>query len=70
MSITQLGYVAFGVRDIEAWSEEPDYGICIQTRRVRGFDIDVPNKKHELRPGMSANGRCGSTPARSSWWCR
>lgn len=33
------------VRNIEAWAEQPDYGICIQTRRVRGFDIDVPDRK-------------------------
>lgn len=26
---------------ISAWSREPDYGICVQTRNVRAFDIDV-----------------------------
>lgn len=27
--------------DIERWSHQPDYGICIQTREVRAIDIDV-----------------------------
>jgi len=27
--------------EIEKWSKEPDYGICIQTRRVRALDVDV-----------------------------
>lgn len=27
--------------DIAEWSTEPDYGICLQTRRVRAIDIDV-----------------------------
>lgn len=26
---------------IDAWSKEPDYGICIQTRDVRAIDIDI-----------------------------
>lgn len=29
--------------EVAAWSREPDYGICIQTRRVRALDIDVPD---------------------------
>lgn len=33
------------VRNLEAWSAEPDYGICIQTRRIRGFDCDVPDQE-------------------------
>ncbi|TAL32083.1 MAG: hypothetical protein EPN98_14830 [Phenylobacterium sp.] len=32
------------VPNIEAWMEEPDYGVCIQTRDVRALDIDIPNK--------------------------
>lgn len=27
--------------EIKAWQHEPDYGICIQTRRIRALDIDV-----------------------------
>jgi predicted P-loop ATPase len=26
---------------IQRWKAEPDYGICLQTRKVRAFDIDV-----------------------------
>jgi hypothetical protein len=36
--------------EVAAWSREPDYGICIQTRRVRGLDIDIadPGLAQEL----------------------
>lgn len=36
--------------DIEAWSKEPDYGICIQTREVRALDVDVtdPHQAAEI----------------------
>ena len=27
--------------DIEKWSREPDYGICLQTRKARALDVDV-----------------------------
>lgn len=30
--------------EILKWSSETDYGICIQTRNVRGFDIDVDDQ--------------------------
>lgn len=30
--------------EIEAWSKESDYGICIQTRRVRALDIDISDE--------------------------
>lgn len=29
--------------DVDAWSQEPDYGICLQARTIRAFDIDVPD---------------------------
>lgn len=29
--------------DIERWSRERDYGICIQTRRIRAIDVDIPD---------------------------
>ncbi len=29
---------------VEHWSAEPDYGICIQTREVRALDIDVDDQ--------------------------
>ena len=27
--------------EVTAWSRQPDYGICLQTRRVRGIDVDI-----------------------------
>lgn len=30
--------------DVTLWSGQPDYGICLQTRNVRAFDVDVPDK--------------------------
>ena len=27
--------------DIRQWSQQPDYGICIQTRTVRAIDVDI-----------------------------
>lgn len=32
--------------DVEKWSSNTDYGICIQTRRLRAIDIDVPDYWH------------------------
>lgn len=29
--------------EIDAWSAEPDYGICLQTRMFGAFDIDIPD---------------------------
>lgn len=29
---------------VKAWSKVADYGICIQTRRVRALDIDIPEE--------------------------
>jgi Bifunctional DNA primase/polymerase, N-terminal len=29
--------------DIERWSREPDYGICLQTHVVRAIDVDIPD---------------------------
>ena len=28
-------------KQIKAWSAQPDYGICVQTREVRAIDVDV-----------------------------
>lgn len=28
---------------VKTWSREPRYGICIQTRRLRAIDIDIPD---------------------------
>lgn len=32
-------------RDIDRWQAEPDFGICIQTRRARAIDIDIPDPR-------------------------
>jgi hypothetical protein len=36
--------------DVARWSANPDYGICVQTRRLRAIDIDVDDheKAHEI----------------------
>lgn len=34
--------------EVAAWSRERDYGICLQTRRVRALDVDVDD------PGLAA----------------
>ena len=39
--------------DVEAWSKEPDYGICIQTRRCRGIDIDIEDQGKALEVAFS-----------------
>lgn len=36
-------------RDITRWDEEPDYGICIQTRSVRAIDVDVTDEDEAAR---------------------
>lgn len=35
--------------EIERWSSEPDYGICVQTRMLGAIDIDVPNPEKAER---------------------
>lgn len=30
--------------NLKRWSAQPDYGICIQTRRVRALDIDIADR--------------------------
>jgi len=31
-------------QEIAIWSQQPDYGICIQTRTIHAIDVDVTNK--------------------------
>ena len=37
------GWTSYVARaeDVESWSGEADYGICLQTRRVRALDFDL-----------------------------
>jgi hypothetical protein len=46
--------------DIEKWKSEEDYGICLQTRAVRAFDIDIKDR------AKSDTVRCSSTSSRSA----
>jgi len=32
-------------KQVGDWSKNPDYGICLQTRNVRAFDIDVDDRE-------------------------
>jgi len=52
------------LNEISAWQKEKDYGICIQSRRVRALDIDIkdPDQAHAVA-GFIA-GRIGSLPRR------
>jgi hypothetical protein len=36
-------------RNVEAWSREPDFGICIQTRTVKALDVDVADRDQARR---------------------
>ncbi|QQK03820.1 bifunctional DNA primase/polymerase [Burkholderia anthina] len=40
------GWTGYAASDDELarWADEPDYGICIQTRAARALDIDVPDE--------------------------
>lgn len=31
--------------DVQQWARQPDYGICLQTRRVRAIDVDVEDAR-------------------------
>jgi len=52
------------LNEISTWQKEKDYGICIQSRRVRALDIDIkdPDQAHAVA-GFIA-GRIGSLPRR------
>lgn len=32
------------IKEIEKWKQNPDYGICIQTREIRAFDCDITDE--------------------------
>lgn len=42
--------------DLTKWTKERDYGICIQTRRIRAIDVDVSDQalSHRIRNWLSA----------------
>lgn len=37
------------LNDIKEWREEPDYGICIQSRVLRAIDIDIEDESGAIR---------------------
>jgi len=37
------------LRNIDAWMEEPDFGVCIQTRSIRALDVDAPDPELAAR---------------------
>lgn len=50
---------------IKAWQEEPDYGICIQTRRVRALDFDITDPALAARCREFVRARGLRLPCRS-----
>lgn len=57
-------------RDVARWRNEPDYGICIQTRRLRALDVDVTDARVSASirefiasyyPHLPCRGRAGSS---------
>jgi hypothetical protein len=50
--------------DIARWSEEPDYGICIQARAVRAFDVDLPERATAARVLALVGSHCPDLPRR------
>ncbi len=62
------------LEDVQAWSKQPDYGICVQTRRWHGVDVDCDNLEHSRqvaatveRWGMPIRMRQGSTRFLTAW---
>ena len=53
-------------QEIAVWSEQPDYGVCIQTRRVRALDIDVedPALSEAIATAFEGHLGLGTLPTR------
>ena len=49
---------------IQRWASEPDYGICIQTRSVRAFDIDVEDINQAQALAVAITQLVGPLPMR------
>lgn len=50
--------------EIEAWAEQSDFGICIQSRTVRALDIDVTDAELAAKIAEVILTRLGSLPER------
>jgi predicted P-loop ATPase len=49
---------------VERWKSEPDYGICLQTRSVRAFDIDVADPVKAQAIALAITSIAGPLPMR------
>ena len=52
------------VADIEQWMQEPDYGICLQTRTLHAIDVDVDCVDHARAIYECIDRRFGRVPVR------
>ena len=52
-------------RQVRGWSADERLGICIQTRRVRAIDIDVPDEAESRRIGEIVESMLGTLPVRT-----
>lgn len=52
------------LEEVKHWAEEPDYGICIQTRLVRALDVDVTDPELAKRIHAFISARVGFLPMR------
>lgn len=50
-------------QEIAVWRSEPDYGLCVQTRRLTAIDIDVNDPLKALRCALSFARLLGLDPA-------
>lgn len=50
---------------IERWAEDPRLGICLQTRRVRAFDIDIEDPAKAAKAVNIIEGIAGPLPCRT-----
>lgn len=50
--------------EVDSWSKVPDYGVCVQTRRVRALDIDVNDSNLADKIEIFIYGQAGVLPKR------
>jgi len=64
VGIPQWSQQETSARQVLTWAAEPDHGICIQTRRVRALDIDIPDQAAARRVREVVELLLGELPAR------
>lgn len=52
------------VTDVDRWKQEPDYGICLQTRTLHAIDVDVESVQHARDIYDYVERKFGCTPVR------